>query len=250
MHVWYLLVILSSLGCIYGQEVYYKALLPGIPYEDIKSPKYPIDELPHDTSIQWNLVVRADSTIRVLCDDIRMTQNEPWTDDCTHVYLSFDEGNGETKICGDKKGGYQYRSTGPNLFVRLVSKDGSGFVKCTAYNTKELFELPVVLRPGADPLVIEAPPKVPLPIRDWTWTLTSTPGSRISFHCTLALSGPVNGQCYRELLTIDDGERKNEYCKTEKLVVYSSKNLAKIRVQLNENNPGSVRCLVQDYTKF
>nr|QHB21593.1 venom S1 protease with CUB domain 18 [Platymeris rhadamanthus] len=247
MQVSYLLVIfISTLGCVYGQAVYYKAVMPGQPYEDIKNPEYPKGLLSRGSSIQWNLVVEADSTIKVLCDDIRMGQHGPWTDDCPHVYLSFDEGNGETKICGGNKGGYQYRSKGPKLFVRLVSKEGSGLMKCTAYNTKEPFATHLALRPDGRVKVIETP-KTPLPNMDRMWTLTSIPGSRISLQCSLSFS-QSGDQCYKDILIINDGERTTEYCKSEDLVLFSKKNFAKIRIQLNEFGDRNVRCVVQAVT--
>nr|QHB21591.1 venom S1 protease with CUB domain 15 [Platymeris rhadamanthus] len=241
-----LLIILSYVGFIYGQAVHNVAIRSGQPFEDIKNPEYPKGVLPHGSSIQWNLVVEADSKIKILCDDIRMGQHGPWTDDCPHVYLSFDEGNGETKICGGNKGGYQYRSKGPKLFVRLVSKEGSGLMKCTAYNTKVPYTASLELRPDGHVKVIETP-KTPLPNMDRMWTLTSTPGSRISLQCSLSFS-QIENQCYKDILIIDDGERTTEYCKSENLVLFSKKNFAKIRIQLNEFGDRTARCVVQAVT--
>uniref|UniRef100_A0AB38ZE81 Venom S1 protease 19 n=1 Tax=Ectomocoris sp. TaxID=3104572 RepID=A0AB38ZE81_9HEMI len=232
------------LAYVYGQQVYNVPVRHGQPYEDIKSPGYSKTPMPYGSSVQWNFVVESDSFIKVLCDDLRMGQNEPWTDECKHVYISFDEGNGETKVCGMNKHRYKYVSKGARLTVRMVStSSGSGFMKCTAYNIREPSPTIMNLETNGKVQLIRTP-KMPVPNFDQLWIINSIPGSRISFQCNFALDN--FNPCYKNIITVDNGEEIKEYCGVEdKLIIITKKNYGKMRINLDEIGERKVTCIVQ-----
>nr|QHB21577.1 venom S1 protease 34 [Platymeris rhadamanthus] len=240
-----LLIILSYVGFIYGQAVHNVAIRSGQPYEDIKNPEYPKGVLPHGTSIQWNLVVEADSKIKILCDDIRMGQHGPWTDECPHVYVSFDEGNGETRVCGPNKARSRYLSKGPRLTVKLVSKEGSGFFKCTAFNIKEPIPEYIDLKTGGHIKVISTT-GTPTPYLDKMWIIRSPPNTRISLQCSVSLENVE--PCYKEMLSIDIGEEIKEFCGYKDVTVFTKENTGKVRIQLDEHGKRNAECFIQAVT--
>uniref|UniRef100_A0AB38ZEU5 Venom S1 protease with CUB domain 16 n=1 Tax=Oncocephalus sp. TaxID=2944721 RepID=A0AB38ZEU5_9HEMI len=240
-----LFIIYCSLVQVYGQAVHNVALKYGEPYMDLKNPDYPKGPMAYDSTIEWNFVVEADSTIKIFCDDIRMGQHQPWTKDCEYVSLSFHEDNGETKLCGPNEGGYRYISKGPRLTVKLIANAASGFVKCTAYNNREPTPQYMDLSPNGRIKFIKNPAK-PVPNYDNIWILRSTPNTRISLQCTTSL--PNAKPCYKDILTIDTGDHVEEFCGNKKFTLFTTSNVGKVRLQLNEFGDTRAQCMVQAVT--
>uniref|UniRef100_A0AB38ZEM5 Venom S1 protease with CUB domain 5 n=1 Tax=Oncocephalus sp. TaxID=2944721 RepID=A0AB38ZEM5_9HEMI len=217
----------------------------GKPYLGIVNPEYPDKPLDMDSYLEWNLNVESYSKIKIVCDDIRMAQADPWTPECEQVYISFDDGNREEKVCGPQKSGYQYKSQGPQVTVKMVTRNGGGFIKCTAYNTGEPKPTIVHLKPDGR-IQYTGSPKEPTPYFDKVWILYSPPGTRISLQCNTDLTGEP--PCSKEVLTVENGEGAKEYCGDNEFNLFSKNNYAKVRLQLNEFGDLSASCLAQAVT--
>uniref|UniRef100_A0AB38ZEL6 Venom S1 protease 14 n=1 Tax=Oncocephalus sp. TaxID=2944721 RepID=A0AB38ZEL6_9HEMI len=236
-----------SVDIIRAQDVIDVALKQGEPYGDLKGAGYPNEPMPYNYVQQWNLAVEDDSTIMLYCDDIRMAQHGPWTPECALVQINIIEDGKETKICGQNKGGYQYKSKGPKLTVKFIANGGSGFIKCVALNTREPPPTQLELIPNGRVKIVQTP-KEPKPYFDQVWVLTSPQNTRISLQCTFSLGHKLNDKCYKDKITIDTGNEQKEYCDEHDIVTFSSLNYAKIRIQLNEFGDRRVRCIVQAVT--
>uniref|UniRef100_A0AB38ZEE8 Venom S1 protease 27 n=1 Tax=Ectomocoris sp. TaxID=3104572 RepID=A0AB38ZEE8_9HEMI len=240
------LILTCYISITYGLlENYDIVLRVGQPYDKIVTPGYPDTPVPYNSIIQWNFIVETHSTIKVACNDIRMGQPGPWTDECEHIHLSFDDESGTTKVCGRNKGGHAFKSKGPKLTVKMVANEGSGHVQCTAYNSGEPEPTIINLEP-TDGVQIIATPMTPVPNLDKMWILRSTPSSRISFQCSISLGN--DKQCYKDILTIDNGEKVKKYCNDDNETFFTLKNYAKVRIMLNEFGDRQFKCIVQAVT--
>nr|AQM58425.1 venom s1 protease with cub domain 10 [Pristhesancus plagipennis] len=228
------------------QEVYNIHIQQGYP-EILKNPEYPGNPYKYESTLQWNLQVEPDASIKLFCSDLRMGQNQPLDNECTHVSFRVDDGVQRKKICGPSKSGFMFISQGPRLTVTFVSTSaGSGFVYCTALNLKEPEQKETInLQRYGKAQLIELS-KNAAPNLDKMWLLRSTPGTRISLQCDISLS--KGKDCELNILTFYNGQVNTNYCGGEKLELFTKDNNGKVRVQLNENGKGKVRCVVQAIT--
>ncbi|KAK9499756.1 hypothetical protein O3M35_002732 [Rhynocoris fuscipes] len=229
-----------------GQAVHNVQIRPGEPYADIKNPEYPNRPLPYGSSIEWNLQVESGSTIKILCDDIRMGQHQPWTPECKHVTLDFIEGNSVRKVCGRLVERTKHITKGSSLTVRFqAGEDASGFVHCTAYNTREPEPEYIDLHRNGRVKSIGTP-EDDIPNFDKVWILRSTPNTRISLQCDMGLGSYI--PCYKDVITVDLGDEIKELCGNQKVTLFTKSNTGKVRIQLNEFGDTNAKCLVQAVT--
>nr|QHB21619.1 venom S1 protease 37 [Platymeris rhadamanthus] len=231
-----------------GQTIYNVRVYQGHT-EILQNPEYPDNALNFESTLQWNLQVEPDANIIVHCDDIRMGQRHPWDDQCRYVYLSFDDGQGEKKVCGRSESGYMYKSRGSILTVKLVStSDGSGFLHCMALNTKEPNPNEIInLHPNEKVKTLRLLENSS-PFFDRVWLLRSIPGTRISLQCEVELSNADATGCELNVFTFNDGQTSTTSCGYKKIELITKENHGKVRVQLDKHGKGKLNCILQAVT--
>ncbi|KAK9499745.1 hypothetical protein O3M35_002730 [Rhynocoris fuscipes] len=243
-----ILLILPSV--IFGQTVNNVKLLHGMPYK-ISNPQYPSDTRWEKFSLEWNLEVEEGARIKIACEDIRMVQRDPWTDDCPHIFFSVSDGKGERKICGSGVYNFVHVSDGTKLKVKMGSPadgEGNSLISCTALNIGEPEPEEIVkLEPNGKAWWVKLYDDESKPYQDRLWKFESPEGTRISFQCDTSLRS-IEPLCGFSVLTINNGVNDEQYCTGGRYVWFSKINKAKLRYQLDETGVGRIQCLVQAVT--
>ncbi|KAK9499744.1 hypothetical protein O3M35_002730 [Rhynocoris fuscipes] len=238
--------------CIaFAQTVNNVNMQKGVPYK-ISNPEYPGDTRWKKFSLEWNLEVQPNARIKIVCNDIRMVQRGPWTDDCPNIYFSVTDGKGERKICGSSIQDFIHVSAGPKFTVKMgspVDGEGNALISCTALNTGEPEPEEIVkLEPNGRAWRLNLyDDNEPKPYLDRLWKFESPEGTRISFQCDTSLRN-IEPLCGFSVLTVNNGVNDEELCKSGRFVWFSEKNKAKLRFQLDEGGTGRMECLVQAVT--
>nr|AQM58412.1 venom s1 protease 39 [Pristhesancus plagipennis]ATU82934.1 secreted S1 protease protein [Pristhesancus plagipennis] len=247
--------LLFALGLIFpsivlGQTVNNVKLLREVPYK-ISNPQYPGGTSGEKFSLEWNLEVEDNARVKIACNDIRMVQRGPWTDDCPNIFFSVTDGKGERKVCGSGIFDFVHKSDGPNLKVKIAAPgDGYALISCTALNIGEPEPEEIVqLEPNGRAWRLNLyDDREPKPYLDRLWKFESPEGTRISFQCDMSLRSGSPTSCGFSVLTINDGVDSKEYCTPQRFVQFSKINKAKLRFQLDEYGDGRMECLVQAVT--
>uniref|UniRef100_A0AB38ZER6 Venom S1 protease 44 n=1 Tax=Oncocephalus sp. TaxID=2944721 RepID=A0AB38ZER6_9HEMI len=244
-----LVIALTAVHVQAGHDVHNVQLPTGQPYH-ISNDNYPKLMPMEDHIVEWNLQVASDAKIKFVCIDLRMIQMQPWSEQCKAVYMSVEDGRGETKACASSVPRFVHVSDGPTLKVRMVtSKDGTALFKCVALNMGDPKPAEVV---KMDPhgrvrtFKVNYNRETASPYLDRLWVFESTRGSRMSFQCDISISN--ENPCRLSAVRFNNGETDVETCDPQHVVWFSKENKAKLRVQLGENGWGYMQCLVQAIT--
>nr|QHB21563.1 venom S1 protease 18 [Platymeris rhadamanthus] len=246
-----LLFLFGGIVPILSQTVHNVKVSTSTPYE-IGTPDYPTPMEGKDgVFIQWNFQVEKDEKVKLVCIDIRMVQTGEWTADCPHVYVSVEDGKGETKVCGSTVRDFVYISDGPSLKAKIVtSYKGGAIVKCFALNTGDPVPEEIVKLGPQDrikAIEIRGDRESPLPHLYRMWVFESPPGIRISFQCDLSINN-IKPICGWNALKFNNGKTEIEFCDHKHFVWFSKENKAKLKLQLDHYGYGYLRCLVQAVT--
>uniref|UniRef100_A0AB38ZEF2 Venom S1 protease 32 n=1 Tax=Ectomocoris sp. TaxID=3104572 RepID=A0AB38ZEF2_9HEMI len=244
--IWYLLLfqILIFIDQTYGENVQNVLLKRGQPYKFTNKnfPEFLTDQL---TVYQFS--TENNAHIKIVCDEIKMEQNTPWTKDCTNVYISSTDEFNNRKLCANLIDNFVQKSIGPELILKIFANDKSKVsFSCTAFNNAEPKAEIIELNPNGKAITIGELPE-PVPYYDHLWVFNSPKGTRLSFQCVTGMTG-VSPKCGKNVFTFDDGEKVIEYCESDFIVKFSKENSARIRVQLDEEGDGYFECIVQAVT--
>nr|QHB21566.1 venom S1 protease 20 [Platymeris rhadamanthus] len=228
-------------------KIYNVVIERGQPYK-FKNENYPKLLENAENKIEYNFVADGEkSQIKIVCDDIKMAQNSDWTKDCPNVYFSTVENDKSSKVCNESIDNFVQKSIGSKLTINIVTTSkGSISYKCTAFNNLEPKAEIVKLHPNGKAVMIGELPE-PVPYYDHVWEFSSPKGTRMSFQCVIGMAG-ITPVCGRNVFIFDDGEKINEYCESDYMVLFSKVNKARIRVQLDEAGDGYFECLAQAVT--
>nr|QHB21594.1 venom S1 protease with CUB domain 2 [Platymeris rhadamanthus] len=214
----------------------------------IESPGYPKIP-PAGTRITWYITGSTGTNILLTCEDLRISPSP----NCEKGYFLVFDSVREDKFCGSESG-LTARSPANQMKLEFDLNWSSGVAKCEVKGVEpdEGAKKPDGSDTGEIELLPTGPPYDKIydtfinRYTDKKWRFTTTPGSRISLHCSEIV---LSESCERSLLDLTDGIDKDTICNIRYAFnkVFRTNSLT-VELKTTEWYGGRINCLVQAVT--